>query len=70
MLDRAGLVNWALLGVLILLWGSSFLFTAISVDTIDPISVVFYRLVLGALVLSLVVDVCVYLAAWRRVRVG
>ena len=55
MLDRTGLINWALLGVLILLWGSSFLFTAISVDSIDPISVVFYRLLLGALVLSLVV---------------
>ena len=37
------------------LWGSSFLFTAISVATVDPISVVFYRLVLGALVLALVV---------------
>ena len=55
MLDRTGLINWALLAVLILLWGSSFLFTTISVDSIDPISVVFYRLVLGALVLSLVV---------------
>ena len=41
--------------VLVALWGSSFLFTAISVDTVDPISVVFYRLVLGALVLALVV---------------
>ena len=40
---------------LVALWGSSFLFTAISVDTLDPISVVFFRLVLGALVLSLVV---------------
>jgi drug/metabolite transporter (DMT)-like permease len=41
--------------VLVGLWGSSFLFTAISVATVDPISVVFYRLVLGALVLALVV---------------
>jgi drug/metabolite transporter (DMT)-like permease len=49
------LLNWGLLMVLVALWGSSFLFTAISVDTVDPISVVFYRLVLGALVLSLVV---------------
>jgi len=37
------------------LWGTSFLFTAISVRTVDPVTVVFYRLVLGALVLSLVV---------------
>ena len=41
--------------VLVALWGSSFVFTALSVDSIDPISVVFYRLLLGALVLSLVV---------------
>ena len=47
--------NWGLLMVLVALWGSSFLFIAISVDTVDPISVVFYRLVLGALVLALVV---------------
>jgi len=31
------------------------MFTAISVDTIDPVTVVFYRLTLGALVLALVV---------------
>jgi drug/metabolite transporter (DMT)-like permease len=41
--------------VLVALWGTSFMVTAISVDTIDPISIVFYRLTLGALVLSLVV---------------
>ena len=41
--------------VLVVLWGTSFMVTAISVDTIDPISVVFYRLALGALVLVLVV---------------
>lgn len=40
---------------LVALWGTSFLIIAISVKTIDPISIVFYRLVLGALVLSLVV---------------
>ena len=41
--------------VLVALWGTSFMVTAISVDTIDPISVVFYRLVLGAAVLTLAV---------------
>ncbi len=40
---------------LVALWGTSFLIIAISVKTIDPISIVFYRLVLGALVLALVV---------------
>ncbi|MCP4331483.1 MAG: DMT family transporter [Gammaproteobacteria bacterium] len=49
------MINWGLLMVLVGLWGTSFLLTAISVRTIDPISIVFYRLVLGALVLALVV---------------
>ena len=54
-MDRSSLINWALLFGLVALWGTSFLVIAISVDTIDPISIVFYRLVLGALVLALVV---------------
>ena len=41
--------------VLVTLWGTSFMFTAISVKTVDPASVVFYRLTLGAIVLALVV---------------
>ena len=41
--------------VLVILWGTSFMFTAISVKTVDPVSVVFYRLTLGAIVLALVV---------------
>ena len=41
--------------VLVALWGTSFMFTAISVKTVDPVAVVFYRLALGAVVLSLVV---------------
>jgi drug/metabolite transporter (DMT)-like permease len=40
---------------LVALWGTSFVVTAISVKTVDPVSVVFYRLALGALVLSMVV---------------
>jgi len=52
---RATLINWALLVILVALWGTSFMMIAISVETIDPISVVFFRLLLGALVLTLVV---------------
>jgi drug/metabolite transporter (DMT)-like permease len=40
---------------LVALWGTSFMFTAISVKTVNPVAVVFYRLALGAVVLSLVV---------------
>jgi len=43
--------------VLVALWGTSFMSTAIAVQSIDPISTVFYRLTLGAAVLSLVVYV-------------
>lgn len=52
---RTNLFNWGLLLALVGLWGTSFLIIAISVETIDPLSIVFYRLVLGALVLALVV---------------
>jgi drug/metabolite transporter (DMT)-like permease len=52
---KTALVNWALLMGLVALWGTSFLIIALSVKTIDPLSIVFYRLVLGALVLALVV---------------
>ncbi|MDH3218734.1 MAG: DMT family transporter [Gammaproteobacteria bacterium] len=52
---KAVLANWALLMVLVVLWGTSFMFTAISVATVDPVAVVFYRLGLGAVVLSLVI---------------
>jgi drug/metabolite transporter (DMT)-like permease len=41
--------------VLVVLWGTSFMFTAIAVASVDPVAVVFYRLALGAVVLSLVV---------------
>jgi len=55
LIDRTSLINWALLIGLVALWGTSFLIISISVETIDPISIVFYRLVLGTLVLALVV---------------
>jgi drug/metabolite transporter (DMT)-like permease len=53
--SKANLLNWTLLMVLVALWGTSFMFTTISVKTVDPASVVFYRLTLGAIVLALVV---------------
>ncbi|MCP4469548.1 MAG: DMT family transporter [Gammaproteobacteria bacterium] len=54
-MSRVQMLNWGLLMVLVGLWGTSFLFTAISVRTVEPVTVVFYRLALGALVLALVV---------------
>ena len=52
---RNTLVNWSLLLFLVALWGTAFMFTALAVATVDPVSVVFYRLGLGAAVLSAVV---------------
>jgi drug/metabolite transporter (DMT)-like permease len=52
--SRSTLVNWSLLMSLVFLWGTSFMFISISVETLDPYSIVFYRLVLGSLVLVLV----------------
>ncbi len=46
-------VNWLLLLCLIFLWGTSFLFTSLAVETIDPLSIVFYRVFIGAIVLTL-----------------
>jgi len=41
--------------VLVALWGTSFMFTALAVASVDPVAVVFYRLALGAVILSVVV---------------
>jgi len=46
------IVNWLLLLCLISLWGTSFLFTALAVATIDPLSIVFFRVLIGAVVLT------------------
>ncbi len=48
---KTSLINWSLLMSLVLLWGTSFMFTAVSVETIDPLSLVFFRVVLAAIVL-------------------
>ncbi len=55
MQTRPSLYNWLMLMALVALWGTSFMFNAIAVDTVDPVAVVFYRLALGAVVLGLVI---------------
>ncbi len=47
------LINWLLLLCLIFLWGTSFLFTALTLETIDPLSIVFFRVIIGAAVLTI-----------------
>jgi len=51
----APLVNWILLLCLVFLWGTSFMFTAISIQTVDPLSIVFFRVLIGAIILTIVV---------------
>jgi drug/metabolite transporter (DMT)-like permease len=49
-----GARDWALLGVVALAWGSSFLFVDVAVDHLHPVMVALCRLGVGAAVLSLV----------------
>lgn len=48
---RQAMINWGLLIVLVLLWGTSFMFVSISVREIDPITTVTSRILIGALIL-------------------
>ena len=52
---KTALFNWFLLMCLVALWGTSFLFTAISVESVDPIAVVFFRVLIAAVILTMVV---------------
>jgi len=54
-MDKTSLTNWALLMCLVFLWGTSFMFVSVSVATVDPLSIVFFRVLLGALVLTVIV---------------
>jgi drug/metabolite transporter (DMT)-like permease len=53
-LEAFGLVEWGLLAAIALMWGSSFLFIAIGVDSFAPGVVALARLGLGAVTLALV----------------
>lgn len=55
MSNRTTLVNWLLLMGLVLLWGTSFMFISISVESLHPLTIVFYRVLIGALILTSVV---------------
>jgi len=46
--------DWALLLTISLIWGSSFLWIAVGLDTFHPASIAFFRMVFGALVLGFV----------------
>lgn len=52
---RSRFINWLLLMCLVMLWGTSFMFTSISVETVDPLSVVFARVLIAAVILTTVI---------------
>lgn len=49
--SRDSIINWGLLIVLVLLWGTSFMMVSISVRTIDPLTTVTGRIVIGAIIM-------------------
>ena len=63
-IGRRPIGHWLLLAALVLMWGSSFLFTKIAVAAMPPETVVAGRLVLATVILGLV------LAATRRSLIG
>lgn len=52
---KTSLLNWALLMTLVMLWGTSFMFIAVSLESFDPLTVVFGRVLIGAALLTIVV---------------
>lgn len=48
-----GRVEWAMLGLLALIWGSAFLFIKVAVTAFDPLTYVWMRLVIAAAALAL-----------------
>jgi drug/metabolite transporter (DMT)-like permease len=61
MQTRMTLSDWSLLVLLSVLWGGSYFFSKIIVQEIPPLTIVFFRFFLGAIVLL------VYIA-WRRIE--
>ncbi len=55
MTQRSNLADWLLFGLLGLIWGSSFLFIKIGVETLPPFTLVTLRLLFGALLLGAVI---------------
>jgi drug/metabolite transporter (DMT)-like permease len=49
-----GLLEWMLLIVLSMIWGSSYFFNRVALDDLSPLVIVFGRVAIGALVLNLV----------------
>jgi drug/metabolite transporter (DMT)-like permease len=53
--------NWLSLLLLILLWGTSFMFTAVSLESFSPVAIVSLRVLIAAIILTLFM----YAKGWR-----
>ncbi|MCB5160856.1 DMT family transporter [Marinomonas algarum] len=58
------LKNWLFLLLLILLWGTSFMFTAVSLESFSPVAIVSLRVLIAAIILT----VFMYVKGWRLPR--
>ncbi|WP_218915868.1 DMT family transporter [Sphingomonas jaspsi] len=54
---RMGRAEWAMLGLLALIWGSAFLFIKVAVAAFDPLTYVWIRLVIAATALAVILRV-------------
>jgi len=59
--DTPTLKNWLSLLLLILLWGTSFMFTAVSLESFSPLAIVSLRVLIAAIILTLFM----YAKGWR-----
>jgi drug/metabolite transporter (DMT)-like permease len=55
--ERTARIDWAIFAVLGLMWGSSYLFIKIGVETLSPFTLVAARLAVGAILLAVVLAV-------------
>lgn len=69
-MNRLDAKSWALLLTLALVWGASFFFAEIALTHLGPITVVFWRTVLGAMVLGLWIWLRGTRLQWNRATLG
>ena len=53
--------DWLSLLLLILLWGTSFMFTAVSLESFSPVGIVSLRVLISAIILT----TFMYIKGWR-----
>ena len=57
MREQMGLYEWILLILLSIIWGSSFIFIELALESFSPFSLVFFRVFIGAIALTLLLAI-------------